>query len=224
MNKYWHMMEQVTISDQKKEEIMDMLEHKSTRKRRMPAVAKIALAAALAIGCALSIAAGLPMQMYNFLSGGSMTSMPEQIGSIGGGELTLPNEEDYPLVLENGRLIFVNGEERTDITGLVDENTPYIYEHTDPVTGNKGYVVMGGTPEDFGWAEYVRLPDGSSGMVGDNFGTQYAALAGNHLSISDLTEEQVVQLNQEGGSAYKTEYRPWFLAGMEQLGIKEYEY
>ena len=224
MKDYRHMMRQVMLSDEKKEEIMDMLENKQTQKRRKPSVKVMVLAAALAVGCVLSIAAGLPNQVYNFLSGGSMTSIPEQIGSIGGGELTLPNEEDYPLILEDGRLIFVNDEERTDITDLVDENTPFIYEHTDPATGNKGYVVMGGTPEDFGWAEYVNLPDGSSGMVGNNFGTSYVALAGEHLSLNDLTDEQVVQLNQEGGSAYRTEYRPWFLAAMEQLGIKEYEY
>ena len=203
---------------------MEMLENKGTQKRRKPSVKVMLLAAALAVGCVLSIAAGLPGQMYNFLSGGSMTSMPEQIGSIGGGELMLPNEKDYPLVLENGRLIFVNGEERTDITDLVNENTPYIYEHTDPVTGNKGYVIMGGTPEDFGWAEYASLPDSFSGMVGNNFGMNYVELDGEHLAFSDLTEEQIAQLNQEGGSAFKTEYRPWFLAAMEQLGIKEFEY
>lgn len=224
MKDYRHMMRQVMLSDEKKEEIMDMLENKGTQKRRKPSVKVMVLAAALAVGCALSIAAGLPNQVYNFLSGGSMTSMPEQIGSIGGAELTLPNEEDYPLILEDGRLIFVNDEERTDITDLVDENTPFIYEHTDPATGNKGYVVMGGTPDDFGWAEYVSLPDGSSGMVGENFGVNYVDLAGEHLSFIDLTEEQIAQLNQEGGSAFKTEYRPWFLAAMEQLGIKEYEY
>ena len=59
MNNYWSMMEQVTLSDRKKEEIMDMLENKGTQKRRMPKAGKLILAAALAVGCVLSIAAGL---------------------------------------------------------------------------------------------------------------------------------------------------------------------
>ncbi|MBD5084550.1 MAG: hypothetical protein HDT33_05675 [Clostridiales bacterium] len=161
---------------------MDMLENKNTQKRRMPAVAKIALVAALAVGCVLSIAAGLPAQVYNAMTGGSMTYSHDQFGS----HITITfNEEDCPLVLENGRLIFVNGEEHTDITDLVDENTPFIYEHTDPATGTKGYVVVGGTPEDFGWVECSRL-----GMYGNNF------------CVGD-------------------EYRPWFLAANEQLGILE---
>lgn len=218
---YRDALDELQFSNEAKERMMNNLmetKKQDGRNKRIP-VRAILLAAALAVGCVLSIAAGLPAQVYNFVSGGSMTSMPEQIGSIGGGELVLPNEQDYPLVLENGRLIFVNGEERTDITDLVSENTPYIYEHTDPVTGNKGYVVMGGTPEDFGWVEYVSLPDGSSGMIGNNFGQDYVELAGERLSLSDLTEEQVTRLNQEGGSAYKTEYRPWLLAAMDQLGL-----
>ena len=62
MRDYRHMMEQVTLSDRKKEEIMDMIENKSSGKRRMPRLGVIALAAALAAGCIAMIAAGLPAQ------------------------------------------------------------------------------------------------------------------------------------------------------------------
>lgn len=42
-------------------------------------------------------------------------------------------EEGEPLVvsLEAGRLWFVAGGERTDITDLVDEDTPYVHTYTD---------------------------------------------------------------------------------------------
>ena len=50
MNNYWHMMEQVTLSDRKKEEIMDMLENKGTQKGRRPSVKVMVRAAALAVG------------------------------------------------------------------------------------------------------------------------------------------------------------------------------
>ena len=64
MNNYWHMMEQAQMSERKKEEIMNMLENseKRTQKRRMPRMGKVILASALAVGCVLSIAAGLPAQ------------------------------------------------------------------------------------------------------------------------------------------------------------------
>ena len=66
-------MEQVKLSDRKKEEIMEMLENKGAQKRRMPRAGKLILAAALAVGCVLSIAAGLPAQVYNFMSGGTVS-------------------------------------------------------------------------------------------------------------------------------------------------------
>ena len=47
---YRHMMEQAALSDQKKEEIMNMMEHTDTGKRRLPKAGTIALAAALAVG------------------------------------------------------------------------------------------------------------------------------------------------------------------------------
>ena len=54
MYDYRRMMEQVTLSDRKKEEIMDMLENKDTQKRRMPRAGKLILAAALAVGAMLT--------------------------------------------------------------------------------------------------------------------------------------------------------------------------
>ena len=160
MNNYWSMMEQVTLSDRKKEEIMDMLENKGTQKRRMPKAGKLILAAALAVGCVLSIAAGLPAQVYNFMSGGTMVNVPGSNYS----EFTMP--AGSPLTLENGRIWLTANGEKLDITDKMDENTPYIQEHTDPATGNKGYFVAGGTPERFGWAEFPVVDGAVSAVSG----------------------------------------------------------
>lgn len=235
MNDYRHMMEQVTLSDQKKEEIMELLEHKTARprKKRMPRAAKLVLAAALAAGCVLCTAAGIPYQVYNFFTSGSLTNTPEGFGIIGGGVLTLPGPEDSPVIMEDGRLWFVNGKERTDITGLIDENTPYIYEHTDPSTKNKGYVIIGGTVDDFGWAEYVSL-DGSSGMMGSNYVQNYVILDGERFQRSELTADQLDRIRELTGTPpeeridmpcpleYETVYAPWLEAAMDQLGIERY--
>ena len=110
---------------------MEMLENKGAQKRRMPRAGKLILAAALAVGCVLSIAAGLPAQVYNFMSGGTVS-----VNENGGSNDWSMDEVNPPIVQEDGKLWFVNGEERTDLTGLIDEDTPYIYEHTDPKTGN----------------------------------------------------------------------------------------
>lgn len=207
-------MEQVKLSDRKKEEIMDMLENKGTQKRRMPSVKALVLAAALAVGCVLSIAAGLPGQVYNFVTGGSVV-----ISEDGGSSNWTIDEANAPIVQENGTLWFVNGEERTDLTGLIDEDTPYIYEHTDPATGNKGYVIVGGTLDHFGWAEYFESKDGMGTWNGLDYNDTYLTIDGVRQPSCTMTPELVDKLNED--PSYELEYflRPWFQAAMEQLGV-----
>ena len=242
---YRHMMEQAALSTEKKEEILAMFENQNTGKRRMPKAAKLVLAAALAAGCVLSIAAGLPAQVYNFVSGGQAVIQTSEDGKLSVG-LTIGGEEQTPIVLEDGRLWFVNGgertditdrvddstpfvledgklwfvngEKRTDLTGLIDENTPFVYEHTDPATGNKGYLVLGGTPEDFGWAEFFLTEEGGCSMTGENAWINLVPVDGKLIPMTELTQAQRDQLNQNGVMG-ETVNRPWLSKALEQLGL-----
>ncbi|MBD5118443.1 MAG: hypothetical protein HDT37_04950 [Clostridiales bacterium] len=192
---------------------MDMLENKNTQKRRMPAVAKIALVAALAVGCVLSIAAGLPAQVYNLMSGGQLVIEP------GSASITFNDDEAAPLTIEDGRLWFTADGEKVDITGKVDENTPYIYERTDPATGNKGYVIVGGTIDDHGWAEIFMTEDGTCAVMGENFSTSIVAIAGENVTWTELTEAQLDMLNEGSGTITSVNH-PWLDKAIEQLGLE----
>lgn len=217
MRNYWHMMEQVTLSDRKKEEIMEMLENKDTRKRRMPKAGKLILAAALAVGCVLSIAAGLPAQVYNFVSGGQVVVQPDGAGA----DFTLMGDEEAgPVTVENGRLMFNAGGQKVDITGQVDEDTPYVYEHTDPATGNKGYVVVGGTVENYGWAEFFLTEDGTCSMMGENAWENMIPIDGKNVPLGQLTEDQLDALNEDGGVLCEAVYRPWLDKAIQQLDLE----
>lgn len=215
MNNYWSMMEQVKLSDRKKEEIMEMLENKGAQKRRMPRAGKLILAAALAVGCVLSIAAGLPAQVYNFMSGGTVS-----VNENGGSNDWSMDEVNPPIVQEDGKLWFVNGEERTDLTGLIDEDTPYIYEHTDPKTGNKGYVIVGGTVDHFGWAEFFGSEDGDGSLTGLDYDDTYLTIDGVRQPSYELSEELVERLNHDPSYELDTVNRPWFQAALDQLGLE----
>ncbi len=215
MKDYRHMMRQVMLSDEKKEEIMDMLENKGTQKRRMPSVKALVLVAALAVGCALSIAAGLPAQVYNFVAGGSATIMP----GTGEGHFVYDGQENSPITVENGRLWFEADGEKVDITEKVDENTPYIYERTDPKTGNKGYVIVGGTIDDYGWAEFFMAEDGSCSMLGENAWDYMVPIDGGQIPLSQLTDAQRDMLNADGGILTESVNQPWLDAALAQLGL-----
>ena len=217
MKDYRNMMRQVTLSDRKKEEIMDMLENKGTQKRRMPSVKALVLAAALAVGCVLSIAAGLPAQVYNFVTGGSVVVEP------GGAEVnfTLTGDEEVsPVIVENGRLMLEADGQKLDITDKVDENTPYVQERTDPATGNKGYVVVGGTVDNYGWAEFFLTEDGTCSMMGDNAWDNMVPVDGKDIPLGQLTEDQIDALNESDDNLMKTVNRPWLDKAIAQLGLE----
>ena len=245
MKDYRHMMRQVTLSDQKKEEIMEMLENKQPQKRRIPRAGKLILAAALAVGCVLSIAAGLPAQVYNFIGGGSVTVVPGTNTAYyfrGGAD---PVEVD-----ESGRVWFTADGQHLDITELVDENTPYIYERTDSATGQKGYLVIGGRHDNLGWMEWYQmngdwfwnaencvnntsafsagaagigeaaivvqnLPDELDPVLGD---AEPAPSGGEYVTESEYTVGEVAE--------YVIDFRPWAKAANAQLaemGIEQYQ-
>ena len=219
---YRHLMAQVALTDQKKEEILTMLEQNNnqTSKRRMPAATKIVLAAALAVGCVLSIAAGLPAQVYNCMSGGSVSITDHgNTTTVDSFAWDLNGEQAAPIVLEDGKLWFVNGDERTDLTGLVDENTPYIYEHADPATGNKGYVVVGGTAENYGWAEFFLTEDGACSMQGQNYADSYLTIDGVRQPSYEMSEELVEKLNHDPSYELSSVNHPWLDAALDQLSL-----
>ena len=96
---------------------------------------------------------------------------------VGGGQITIGDsgEEHYveahpsdgydengkPLVvsLEENRLWVVARGQRVDVTDQVDEKTPYVDTWWDG-EGNLYYVIVGGTPEDYGWYEGVTVRKG----------------------------------------------------------------
>ena len=169
-------------------------------------------------GCVLSIAAGLPAQVYNFMSGGTMVNVPGSNHS----EFTLP--AGSPLTLENGRIWLTANGEKLDITDKMDENTPYIQEHTDPATGNKGYFVAGGTPERFGWAEFPVVDGAVSAVSGSSYEDWWYTMPdGSEIILSDLPMEEQMKLSEEngGGLTFTPVNRPWFQAALDQLGLED---
>lgn len=228
---YRHMMEQAALSDEKKEEIMNRMEHTDTGKRRLPKAGVIALAAALAAGCVLSIAAGLPAQVYHFIGGGSVTVDPNTDTAYYDRLDAVPPAE----VDGNGRLWLTVDDQRLDITGKISENAPYLYERTDPATGQKGYLMLGGTVDDFGWMEWFQM-DGdwfwhaencmrnqsNSFSVGQAGGVSIGTGAAAAEDPAPAASGEVGYTTQSEYTAddtapYSIDFRPWVQKGIDQL-------
>ncbi|MBR4473582.1 MAG: hypothetical protein IKS55_08075 [Oscillospiraceae bacterium] len=67
-----------------------------------------------------------------------------------------------PVRFENGRMIFIVNDEQIDITDLVSETQPYIYQYTDEERTTHYWIIgkNGPEPEHYGFAEYLQPAEG----------------------------------------------------------------
>lgn len=145
-----------------KETVMTQVRQKKRKGRKV-----LVLAAALAACLALA-GWSYGEQIIHLLSGGQV--IRGGTGGAGYGTVIMSDgydENGNPTIisLEDGRLWFVAGGQRVDVTDQVDEETPYVYTATDE-EGNLHYIIVGGTPEDYGWFEGIKLPGDSGGGSG----------------------------------------------------------
>lgn len=191
-------------------------------KRRKTPLKMVLLAAALGVAGLLCIAAAGPLtQLYHMVSGDSMLIQTDPTGQY---YLHISwQDTSTPIVLEDGRLWLVVGDERTDVTDLIDENTPYIVEGEDPDSGLKNYLIVGGTPEDYGWQIWMEMPLGGYSGGGWNTYTTYYDVDGKLIEYHVWNAEN----HSIDGEPLPSELvpdtvvvnKPWYDAADAQLGL-----
>lgn len=73
-----------------------------------------------------------------------------------------------PAVYRDGHLWFTANGENIDITGEVSEVRAYVYDYTDG-EGIRHYLIVGGAPETFGYAEFLYDTTKDPGWIGGYF-------------------------------------------------------
>ena len=108
---------------------------------------------AAAVICAVPAGVYAANNIISFIAGSGQIS-------DGGAAVTFDTGSlDSYLKVENGRLILDPDGEKLDITDKLSETEPYIYT-TQPGDGTTHYLIIGGTLDNYGVAEYVRSEDG----------------------------------------------------------------
>lgn len=192
----------------------------TVKKRRIPPLKAVLLAAVLGLASVLCIAAGLPMKTYQLFTSGTMQADVEMSG---------PNRHicydlrdafsEDPLVLENNRLWLVLNGDRTDITDRIDMETPYVIDYTDPETGLKSSLILGGTPEDFGWCLWQELPNrGGYGAYSHNDRNDYVVLDGVTYEWTDSNEDYLLS-RQADWKSWDIVWKPWYEKGKAQVKV-----
>lgn len=188
-------------------------------KRRMPRRKKMLLAAALVAVLAVLVGAGFPYMQHRLATG---TLSFEQTSS---GWVTSFLHNREVMELEDGRLYFNQDDgQRVDVTDLMSEETPYIYDGSDPDNGMRYYIIMGGTPESYGCLEWVQTPypfDDVSFNFDEN-GNPVSVVYALDLYTPGSDEPD----NQQSITAFETGLQlddpmnpPWLLAAVKRLGI-----
>lgn len=192
-------------------------------RKRLTGKKKLLLAAGLAAALVL-MGAGLPSVIHQVHRLVNTTLAFDQTP---GGTSVSFEHNDSGMKVEDGRLYFELDGERTDITDFIDADTPYIYDGSDPETGMTYYLIMGGTPENYGWLEWVKVPnpyvaeDGQPTPVLDEDGR----LASYNLCTFLYNEENEAYDSGPGSTgmgelnwAHLQDF-PWLIAGAKQLGL-----
>ena len=173
------------------------------------------LAAALAAAMVLLMAAGYPFFRYQLVKS-SLT-----FGQEAAGKYKSYLEKNTIVEEENGRLYFApEGGRRIDITDQVSEETPYIYDGSDPDAGLTYYIIMGGTPECYGWLTWISMPN----PLYEPKAYEREMTTAYHYFLSEHKDSRIEPGGHMGLDVDAVEWsddmdHPWLLAGAEQLGI-----
>lgn len=178
------------------------------KKRRRVPVKTVLLAAAV---MALLAGAGLPYLRRQLAAGEVIFD-----GTVTG----LVHYDDF-VELDEGRLYFTPpGGTRTDITELTGEDTPYIYDASGLDGGMTYYIILGGTPESYGWFEWIVVPESPDGEADSGPRSMYDGEFIFHPGQEDERSSVIGELYAPGAVAQEDVAGcPWLESALETLGI-----
>ena len=144
------------------------------------------------------------------------------------------NNKNLVCTLENDRVLFTYDGQNTDITDIIDNDTPYIYSCNNDMT----YVIVGGEKEDLG---YLVIDPSDSVINGESDGifTPNSTSCLNYVTFIRTEDKAVIKStdiftetdnNETEFDFNKTfnytahiehEFKPWVLNGFEQIKSEE---
>ncbi len=189
-------------------------------KKRAPGRKKLLLAAALAAVMVALAGAGLPSVIYRLAAGGTLEFMEDAESRT-----VTYRQGNPPIALEDGRLYFVLDGQHTDLTGQISEDTPYLYDAGDPEQDLVCYLILGGTPDNYGWMEWTSVPDPFTPSESIRLSDGSGRLCSYDYTYTIHGGSENQESYTSGGTGVGTvaweagRFRPWLLAGLEELGI-----
>lgn len=132
---------------------------------------------------------GIISYFLSFAQNAVFTREIDENGTVGASASFDTSEAVAPAEYVDGRLIFTGNGEQIEITEQVSETKAYTYTYVD---GEKvtHYMIIGGRPEEFGYAEFMKDADNNwiggyfqGGVVGGNISPVWLEEAKDMLQI-----------------------------------------
>ena len=219
----------------------NVIEKAAGTKKRMKPVAKMLIGVAAAAALAVGATAATVVIMQGSVKNAAGATYNYEITDHGYSISLSVADYGSILTLEDDRLYFNINDERTDVTDLMDNQTPYIYAYTNKDTGLKNYMVLGGTPEEYYFIDLTYLEgigwhgDGALDGIGGNLvqfrlenyeakapdeeDTLYMSMAFGKSFIKDKESGEVTPV--QGGWPYHDHHATWSGGAVSYTDVPE---
>lgn len=143
-----------------------------------------------------------------------------------------------PLELREGRLWFVADGQDFDVTDMIDMETPYIYKTVNPDSGLADWIVVGGTPQCYGFYEIMKYGAQRDEVCtcekefcmhcrqvisgGKATAIVTYTINGEDIPEYKMTEEERAEaweMAERGEARYTSRIAPWMRNAREELGL-----
>lgn len=168
---YQNTFDQVQLPEQAAERMRRHLQAASSRKevismkKRLWRVVPIAAVLVIALTCTAFAYGEQLLAQIQMLTGGTVTVGTDEDGNeFIQAEIT--GDNSAPVEIEDGRIYFVHGDTREDITDQCGEDRYFSYEETAE-DGTRQVIAIGGTPEHVGYVNFVWLSDDATATTSE---------------------------------------------------------
>lgn len=166
-NLFKETFDQMQPSQRCVDQILSMAEQPT--RRRHPRTASLVLAAmlVLCLGVTASAAAGRTiLRQFHSYTGAVDTYFEDDDGTVGvEGTMDTDNLTAPAELRSDGRIYFTADGQNIDITDKISDTKAFIYHFSDKQ--GSYYLIVGGTPDTLGWAEFDKDTDGE--WIGGNY-------------------------------------------------------
>lgn len=111
---------------------------------------------------------GIISRIMSFANNAIFTESVDERGNMVSSAVLDTENVTAPAVYKDGRLWFTANGENIDITEQISDSQAYIYDYRDS-QGIKHYLILGGDPETFSYAEFLYDESKNPAWVGGYF-------------------------------------------------------